>query len=245
MAAPAQPPPQAEPPPIAPAPSTGPPAQAPAPAPAGRGGGPSMVLVGLVAAAILAGGGVAAALILSGKDDKPPRQEVAQPVPIPEAEPPTDPTTAEPSTPAEPPPAAPEPSPADLGPDPSSPEGVMTRYWTAIDEGRYDTAAKLYSEQWPYKAGYASKEATYDPGVDEKTLEVSTRTPASNRDATVTVDVVTYDRAGDDQGVCKHWGGWVRLIREGGKWRYLPGPNFSTLETLSPSDRRCVRARKG
>jgi hypothetical protein len=122
----------------------------------------------------------------------------------------------------------------------------MVGYWTAIDEGRFRDAQKVYSDSWPSKDSFPAQEATYGPSVDLKSLNVSTRTPPSNGVATLTMDVITYDRKGTDKGVCKHWGGWIRLVREGQEWRYLPGnTNWGRLSDPSASDIRCRRARRG
>ena len=86
----------------------------------------------------------------------------------------------------------------------------MIRYWTAIDQGRYRAAQNLYSDQWASKGAFARDEAQYDPGVDLESLKVKPRTPPTNGFVTLTVGVVTYDRAGTYQGVCRQWGGWVR-----------------------------------
>lgn len=133
-----------------------------------------------------------------------------------------------------------------------TPEGAFRRHWELVDKGAYEDAADLFHPTWPEKTAdaWVEYESGHRPGVDLDSFTASPRSGPAGGVAKLDAQVVTANTAGDDHA-CRRFGGWVRMQRAGGEWRYRPGqlddegrPTFRELEELSEDDPRCQRARE-
>ncbi|MBA3747130.1 MAG: zinc ribbon domain-containing protein [Solirubrobacterales bacterium] len=177
------------------------------------------LIIGLVALLALCGAG--GAYLLTRGDEKP--KAVAAPPPPPQAPPPT----AKPAQPTA-----------------NSPVGVIRTHWRAIAAGDFDKAYGLFSKEYKAKTAkdrWVGDHEDFAPKVGIGVIRRVQSLPGSQ--AFVFADIYSRDTGsrGDDK-VCVRFVGKVRVVRQGGRWRYWadgPGDTFVSKGALQSSDKRC------
>lgn len=178
------------------------------------------LIVGLVALLALCGAGGAYLLTRGGDEPK-----VVATTPPPAKAPP-------------PPPAKP------AQPTSNSPVGVIRSHWRAIAAGDFDKAYGLFSKEYKAKTAkqrWVSVHEQFAPKVRIGDIHRVQSLPGNQ--AFVFADIFSRDTGerGDDK-ICVRFVGKVRVVRQGGKWRYFadgPGDTFVSKGTLPSSEKRC------
>jgi hypothetical protein len=174
---------------------------------------PTMVIAAAVVLLLLLVTG--GILLLTGGDDAPPRRAATPPPPA-----------------QDPPPPPPD----------NSPTGVIRRHWRAIAAHDYDDAYDLLSSDYRGRVSRAEWVGSHKRAAPRVHIRLVRKLPGGQR--YVFADIVTRDTgSGGDSSVCRRFVGKVRVIQQGGNWRYrpnAPGDTF-TRRTLPRSNRSCGR----
>ncbi|MDX6571155.1 MAG: hypothetical protein QOC86_311 [Gaiellales bacterium] len=127
---------------------------------------------------------------------------------------------------------------------PNSPAGVIRAHWNAIGGGDYRRAYALFSTQYKQQAaerGWVGQHRRDRPRVHIGDIHRVASLPGQQ--AFVFADIYSRDTGSiGDHSACIRFAGKVRVIRQGGRWRYWaqgPGQTFQRKTSPSPDDKRC------